>query len=174
MLQLWDGTDTLIPNSALLENNLTNWTYTNRTVRFTITVGVAYGSDTRRVAQVLTDIAKRHGRVEKNPEPQVFFTNFGASSLDFELRFWVDVVEVNSGQVASDLRQMIAGAFNEHGLSMPFPQQDVHLNSALPIQVQMVPTPEKTPAPEVKQTTPAEKSESSNAPASVPKKKETS
>ncbi len=174
VLQLWDGTDTLIPNSALLENNLTNWTYTNRTVRFTITVGVAYGSDPRRVVQLLTEIAKRHGRVEKNPEPQVFFTNFGASSMDFELRFWVDVVEVNSGQVASDLRQMIVGTFNEHGLSMPFAQQDVNLTATRSIPVHMVPAPEKTPSPEVKPAVPEEMPESSNALAAVPKKKETS
>ena len=82
VLQLWDGTETLIPNSTLLENNLTNWTYTNRFVRFSVTVGVAYGSDTRRVVQLLGEIAERHGLVEKEPKPQVLFTNFGASSLD--------------------------------------------------------------------------------------------
>ncbi len=174
VLQLWDGTETLIPNSALLENNLTNWTYTNRIVRFTINVGVAYGSDPRRVVQVLTEIAKRHGLVEKDPEPLVFFTNFGASSLDFELRFWVDVVRVNSGQVASDLRQMIVGAFAEHGLSMPFTQQDVNLTASRPIPVQMVPAPEKTPATEVKPPASAEKPESPSAPASAQKKKEAS
>ncbi len=77
VLQLWDGTETLIPNSALLENNLTNWTYTNRAVRFTIAVGVAYGSDTRRVLQVLTDLAGQHGLVEKHPKPQLEVHAFG-------------------------------------------------------------------------------------------------
>lgn len=147
VLQLWDGTETLIPNSALLENNLTNWTYTNRHVRFTVTVGVAYGSDTRRVVQVLTEIAERHGLVEKDPKPQVLFTNFGPSSLDFELRFWVDVVKANSGQVASDLRQMIAGSFAEYGLVIAFPQQDVHLDAMRPIPVQLVASPEHQPTP---------------------------
>jgi small-conductance mechanosensitive channel len=143
VLQLWDGTETLIPNSALLENNLTNWTYSNRIVRFTVNVGVAYGSDTRRVVTLLGEIAERHGLVEKDPKPQVFFTNFGASSLEFELRVWVDVVKANAAQVTSDLRQMIAGSFAEYGLVIAFPQQDMHLHTTRPIQVQMMPALEK-------------------------------
>jgi potassium efflux system protein len=156
VLQLWDGTETLIPNSALLENNLTNWTYSNHTVRFTVTVGVAYGSDPRRVIQLLGEIAERHGQVEKNPKPQILFTNFGASSLDFELRFWVNVVKANSAQVASDLRQMIVGAFTEAGLVIAFPQQDVHLDTARPIQVQMMaaPTPPPPAVPTAKSSPP--------------------
>ena len=68
VLQLWDGTETLIPNSSLLENNVTNWTYSSRKVRFSVTVGVAYGSDTRRVIHALNEVAERHGLVEKEPE----------------------------------------------------------------------------------------------------------
>ncbi len=139
VLQLWDGTETLIPNSTLLENNLTNWTYSNRVVRFSVNVGVAYGSDTRRVVQILTEIAERHGLVEKEPKPQVLFTNFGESSLDFELRFWVDVVKANSALVSSDLRHMIAGTFAEHNIVIAFPQRDVHLDMGRPLQVQVLP-----------------------------------
>jgi small-conductance mechanosensitive channel len=139
VLQQWDGTETLIPNSTLLENNVTNWTYSSRMVRFTVNVGVAYGSDTRHLMQLLGEVAARHGKVEKDPAPQVIFTNFGASSLDFELRFWVNVVNANGAIVASDLRQMILGAFEQHGIVMAFPQQDVHLDSARPVQVQITP-----------------------------------
>jgi potassium efflux system protein len=83
VLQLWDGTETLIPNSTLLENNLTNWTYTNRKVRFLVTVGVAYGSDLRRVIESLGEAAERHGLVEKDPKPQVLLTEFGDSTVNF-------------------------------------------------------------------------------------------
>jgi small-conductance mechanosensitive channel len=138
VLQMWDGTDTLIPNSVLLENNLTNWTYSSRAVRFTVSVGVSYGSDPKRVIQLLAEIAGRHEEVEKDPKPQVLFTNFGTSTLDFELRFWVDVTKASSAQVASDLRQRIVGTFAEQGLVMAFPQQDVHLDSGGPFQVQLV------------------------------------
>jgi len=154
VLQLWDGTETLIPNSALLENNLTNWTFSNRTVRFTVAVGVAYGSDTRRVVQLLTEVAERHGLIEKDPKPQVLFTDFGESALSFELRFWVDVLRANSAQVASDLRHMIAGTFAENGIVIAFPQRDLHLDTARPLQVELVrgsssqPEPPPKPGPE--------------------------
>ena len=148
VLQLWDGTETLIPNSALLENNLTNWTYSNQTVRFIVTVGVAYGSDTRSVAQVLSDVAERHGVVQKEPKPQVIFTQFGDNALSFDLLFWVDVSKHNAAQVSSDLRHMIAGSFAEHGIIMAFPQRDLHLDTAAPLQIQMVPPPETRGLPE--------------------------
>jgi small-conductance mechanosensitive channel len=139
VLQLWDGTETLIPNSSLLENNVTNWTYSNHMVRFTVAVGVAYGSDPRRVVQLLTELSARHGLVEKSPAPQVLFTDFGESALMFELRFWVNVLRHNAAQVASDLRQMIAGVLAENGLTIAFPQRDLHLDTSRPLQVQMVP-----------------------------------
>ena len=138
ILQLWDGTETLIPNSSLLENNVTNWTYSNRKVRFTVTVGVAYGSDQRRVIQLLGEVADRHGLVEKEPKPQVLFTEFGDSTLTFELRFWVDVSRANAAQVSSELRLMIASCFAENGISIDFPQRDIHLHASRPLQVEVV------------------------------------
>jgi small-conductance mechanosensitive channel len=81
VLQLWDGTETLIPNRSLLENNVTHWTYSNCKVRFAANAGVAYGSDSRRVIQSLSEVAERHGLVEKEPKPQVLFTEFGDSTL---------------------------------------------------------------------------------------------
>jgi small-conductance mechanosensitive channel len=138
VLELWDGTETLIPNSSLLENNVSNWTYSSRKVRFSITLGVAYGSDTRRVIQLLGEIAERHGVVEKEPKPQVFLTDFGESALSFELRYWVDVIKGNAAQVGSDLRQMIAGTFAENGIVIAFPQRDLHLDSARPLAVEIV------------------------------------
>jgi small-conductance mechanosensitive channel len=143
VLQLWDGTETLIPNSTLLENNLTNWTYSNRVVRFNVNVGVAYESDTRRVVQLLSEIADRHGLVEKEPKPQVLFTDFGESALNFEMRFWVDVVKANAAQVASDLRQMIAGTFAEHGIVIAFPQRQLHLDTTQPLPVQIMPAADR-------------------------------
>jgi small-conductance mechanosensitive channel len=139
VLQLWDGTETLIPNSSLLENNVTNWTYTNRKVRFAVTVGVAYGSDPRHVIKLLEEVAERHGLVEKDPKPLVLFTEFGDNTLNFELRFWADVARANSSQVSSDLRLMIAGSFAENGIEIAFPQRDIHIDSSRPLQVQVVP-----------------------------------
>jgi small-conductance mechanosensitive channel len=145
VLQLWDGTETLIPNSALLENSVTNWTYSNRKVRFTVTVGVAYGSDTRRVVELLTEVTERHGLVEKTPAPQILFVNFGPCSLDFEVRFWVDVIKANAAQVSSDLRQMIATTCAERGVVIAYPQRDVHLDTTRPLQVHVLPVPNGEP-----------------------------
>ena len=143
VLQLWDGTETLIPNSTLLENNLTNWTYSNRRVRFAVTVGVGYGSDTRLVSQLLSETAARHGLILTEPVPQVLFQEFGDNALTFELRYWVDVQKQNAAQIASDLRHMIAGAFAQHGISISYPQRDIHLDSAHPLQIEVIARKEK-------------------------------
>ncbi len=149
VLQLWDNTETLIPNSALLENNVTNWTYSDSKVRFSLRVGVAYGSDTRRVAQLLSEVAERHGLVQKEPAAQVLFQDFADSSLVFELRFWVDVLKHNSAQICSDLRHMIVVAFADQRISIAFPQRDLHLDTLRPLAVQLVPPGEaKSPAQE--------------------------
>jgi potassium-dependent mechanosensitive channel len=145
VLQLWDSTEALIPNSTLLETSLTNWTYSNRKVRFTVSVGVAYGTDPRRVIQILGDVAERHGLVEKDPKPQMLLTDFGESTLNFELRFWVDVSKANSAQVSSDLRLMIAGALAEQGIAIDYPQRDVHLHTEQPLEVQVIATSEQRP-----------------------------
>jgi len=142
VLKLNDGTETLIPNSSLLENNLTNWTYSDRNVRFALTVGVAYGSDTRQVARLLAEVAARHGVIQKEPAPLVIFQDFGDNALTFELRYWVDVHHHNASQIGSDLRHMIASAFAESGIVMAFPQRDLHLDTVRPLQIQIMP-PEK-------------------------------
>ncbi len=144
ILKLFDGTETLIPNSALLENNVTNWTYSDRKVRFSVVVGVAYGSDTRRVSQLLAEAAERHGLVEKEPAPQIIFQEFSDSALTFELRYWVDVIKQNASQIGSDLRHMIAGSLTENRIVIAFPQRDLHLDVSQPLPVQIVPAP---PAP---------------------------
>ena len=142
VLQLWDGTETLIPNSSLLENNVSNWTYSNKKVRFVVSVGVAYDSDARRVIQLLEEVAERHGLVEKEPKPQVLFTEFGDSTLNFELRFWVDIAKANAAQVSSDLRLMIVGSFADAGITIAFPQRDLHLHADRPIPMQVIPAAE--------------------------------
>ncbi|HMP83394.1 MAG TPA: mechanosensitive ion channel [Verrucomicrobiota bacterium] len=145
VIQRWDGTETLIPNSTLLESSVTNWTYTNRSVRFTVSVGVAYGSDTRRVAQLLDEIAERHGLVQDDPKPQIIFTEFGDNALIFELRYWVDILKNNGLQIGSDLRHMIATTFAENNISIAFPQRDVHLDTVKPLQLQMLPPEGSSP-----------------------------
>ena len=141
VLQLSDGTETLFPNSTLLENKLTNWTYSNQKVRFSIMVGVAYGTDTRQAGRLLIEEAVRHGLVQKEPAPQALFQDFADNALTFELRYWVDVQQHDDAQIASDLRHMIAGSLAQHGIAIAFPQRDVHLDAASSLRVQILAAP---------------------------------
>ena len=147
VLQLSDGTETLFPNSTLLEHKLTNWTYSNQKVRFSILVGVAYGTDTRQTGRILTEEAERHGLVQKEPAPQALFQDFADSALTFELRYWVDVQQHDDAQIASDLRHMIAGSLAQHGIAIAFPQRDVHLDTTSQLRVQILPAPKKEGGP---------------------------
>jgi small-conductance mechanosensitive channel len=140
IVHLLDGKELLIPNSVLLENIVTNWTYSNRIVRFTIKVGVAYGSDTRRVTDLLVAVAGQHKLVQKGPPPQALLVEFGDSGMNFELRYWIDVKNCSYNQVASDLRHGIVTAFVKNHIAIAFPQRDVLLDSRRPLQVQVLPT----------------------------------
>lgn len=132
VLKLFDGQEILIPNSVLLENNLVNWTYSSRRMRFEIEVGVAYGSDTQKVSGLLLDAAARHGLVLKDPPPEAIFRDFGDSALVFALRYWIDVSRHDPPVIASDLRHIISASFETAGISIPFPQRDLHFDPAPP------------------------------------------
>lgn len=131
-IQTFDRETVIVPNSDLLSNHLKNLNLRDDYGRVIIPVGVAYGSDTARVKNVLLKTAFDHPQVIKDGQvhglsgPVVFFVNFGASSLDFELRAYV--VEIDERlSVASDLRFAIDAAFRAHGIQIPFPQQEVWL-----------------------------------------------
>ena len=143
-----NGIETIIPNSTFIEQNLTNWTYTSGRVRFNVKVGVAYGSPVRTVTQLLEEIAGRHGKVLKNPPPEVLFEDFGNDALVFSLYYWLDVRSgTPARQVASDLRAMIEAGFAAQGIAIPFPQRDVHLDATNPVPVRVVPAAEAPPSP---------------------------
>jgi potassium efflux system protein len=136
----FDGVETIVPNSALIENKVTNWTHSDRKVRRVLKVGVAYGSAVREVADILRDCAKRHGLVLHDPEPMVIFSDFGDNALVFSLYIWLELApSVNSMQVLSDLRFMIEKRFAEAGIVVAFPQRDVRLDAAKPLRVEVVP-----------------------------------
>jgi len=139
-----NGIETIIPNSTFIEQNLTNWTYTSGRVRFNVKIGVAYGSPVRVVTQLLEEIAGRHGKVLKNPPPEVLFEDFGADALMFTLYYWLDVrAGTPARQVASDLRAMIEAGFSAQGIAIPYPQRDVHLDASEPVPVRIVAAEER-------------------------------
>lgn len=126
-----DNVDVLVPNGQLISERVVNQSFEDRRVRTRISVGVAYGSDTALVRDVLERVANRHPGVLKEPQPSVAFAGFGDSSLDFVLLAWVADPLVQ-WQVASELRFAIDAAFREEGVEIPFPQRDLHIRSGWP------------------------------------------
>ena len=136
----FDGIENLIPNAALLENKVINWTLSDARQRRVIKVGVAYGSPPRTVVDILTECAERHGLVLDDPAPLVLFDEFGDNALIFKLYFWIEFgPKVNALQVASDLRLMIEKRLAEARIVIAFPQRDVHLDTTRPLQIEWVP-----------------------------------
>ncbi len=102
----------IIPNADLINNQVTNWTLTNREVRLCVPVGVAYGSNIALVVETLLGCAKEQEEVLKSPAPQVLFLALGDSSLNFELRVWIQDVD-RRRQVTSALYLAIESKFRE-------------------------------------------------------------
>jgi small-conductance mechanosensitive channel len=127
-VQTFDEADLIIPNADLVTNQVTNWTLTNRRVRLTVPVGVAYGSDVPLVIETLRACGKANSMVAKTPDPQVLFLRFGESSLDFELRVWVTDAD-HRLKVQSELHQEIDRSFRESEIEISFPQRDLHVRS---------------------------------------------
>lgn len=116
----------IIPNADLISNSVTNWTYKDKYGRIDLPIGVAYGTDTRKVEEILLEIAKGHERVLSFPAPFVVFQSFGDSSLNFELRAYTgDVMFLVL--TASDMRHEIDKRFKEEGIEIPFPQRVIHM-----------------------------------------------
>lgn len=119
-----DGEIIIVPNSKLTSENVVNWSHTDKSTRFIIQVGVAYGTDTRLVEQLLIDSTKVCKQLSKRKKPKVFFKDFGDSALIFELTFWGDrSFELEDAK--SNVRFEIDRLFREHGIKIPFPQREV-------------------------------------------------
>ncbi len=131
VLRTLDNVEIFVPNKDLLTSTVETYTYSNRNVRRLLSVGVAYGSDPQQVRNILLDIAERHGRVLDSPAPDVFFVDFGDSSLDFQLAIWLDDPP-SSAKVLSDLRFMIFSDFAKQGIEIPFPQRTLHFADGVP------------------------------------------
>jgi potassium efflux system protein len=134
-----DGIDVLVPNSTLLEKNVVNWTLSDKRIRTSVVVGVAYGSPTGTVASLMRKAVDEHERILADPEPNVIFQDFGDSALVFQVYFWSEVETFNDlRQIRSDLRFRIDELFREGGITIAFPQRDAHLDTLGPLEVRVV------------------------------------
>jgi potassium-dependent mechanosensitive channel len=124
----WDGADIIIPNGDILSQHMTNWTMGSSKRRYEITVGVAYGTNLKLAKKLLQEVLDQHSLILNKPEPLIWVTQFGESSIDFVIKFWVP--HFNYGNdVKSDLIMAIDEIFKLHAIVIPFPQQDVYIKT---------------------------------------------
>lgn len=133
-----DGIDVLIPNSFFLEQPVVNWTHSDSDIRGELAVGVAYGSPTEQVRNLIMQAAGEHTEIRKEPEPIVLYEEFGDNSLNFRLLFWTPVSRpMDLRRIRSDLHYRIDALFREAGITIAFPQRDVHLDTLKPLEVRL-------------------------------------
>jgi potassium-dependent mechanosensitive channel len=132
----FNGVEALIPNANFIENQVINWTYSNRQVRRELTVDIAYGSDVRQAESLFLSVVSEHACILKNPAPEIYFDGFGESALKMVLTYWVEFDGPKGPRrVDSDLRHDIYCRLAAAGISIPFPQREVHVNLAQAVSV---------------------------------------
>jgi len=124
-VKTYDGAEVVVPNGNLISNQLINWTLSDNRRRIEIKVGVAYGSDPNVVVELLEKVAKENSEVLKEPAPWALFEEFGDSSLNFRLLFWVPY-DIGIG-TKSKVAIGIYNIFKENNITIPFPQVDLHV-----------------------------------------------
>ena len=135
LIETFDGREILIPNEDLITSRVVNWTYSNTKGRVEIKIGISYDSDLEKASELILQAATEHPSCILDPEPKCFHRNYGDSSVDFILHFWVDDVTIGRWQPQSEVLFSIWKKFKEGGIQMPYPQRDLHLKSPAKIQV---------------------------------------
>jgi len=128
-IETFDRASIIVPNSELISSSVKNWTHKNKMGRVIVPVGVAYGTDVKKVREILLEMANENSRILANPPPFVYFKEFGASSLDLELRAFIKDVAMGP-IIRNDLRFEILDAFHKADIEIPFPQHDIHIKSS--------------------------------------------
>ncbi|MCW9013161.1 MAG: mechanosensitive ion channel [Gammaproteobacteria bacterium] len=124
-----DGIEHLIPNEILITERVENWSFSDNLVRLRVPVGISYKSDVRLAMQLCVDAALAIPRIMRKPEPRCLLKGFGNSSVDLELRVWIDDPTNGRSNVLSEILLGVWDRFHEQGIEIPFPQRDLHLRS---------------------------------------------
>jgi small-conductance mechanosensitive channel len=129
----------MVPNSSLLEKNITNWTLSDTRIRAHVSVGVVYGSDVKKVTELMIQSVRDNAKTFQTPSPFVLFQDFGDNALMFEVYFWISINSIIERRIIeSEIRFRIETLFNEAAIVIAFPQRDVHLDASRPIRLELV------------------------------------
>ena len=139
-----DNIATIIPNTKFIDSPVTNWTYGDPRVRFRIPIGVAYGSDVKKVSELLIAAGAENPHTLKDPAPSVFFDGFGDNALNFKLVVWSSEMSHRPSRYRSDLNFSIERKLREGGIEIPFPQRDLHIRSGV-LKTENIYTDEESP-----------------------------
>ncbi len=123
-----DRKELIVPNKEFVTGRILNWTLSDTVTRVTILVGVAYESDTALAQKLLLRCADEHPLVMKDPAPVILRDGFGDSSINFKLFVFAKTL-ADRLPVTNDLHAAVERLFREHGISIPFPQRDLHVRS---------------------------------------------
>jgi small-conductance mechanosensitive channel len=123
-----DNISIIIPNSLITTNKVINWSHQSKKSRFIVSVGVAYGSDVQLVIKLLEESVNEHPKISLKKSIEARLMDFGNSSLDFNVFFFSnDAFRIE--KIKSEIRLIINKKFDENGVTIPFPQMDVHVKS---------------------------------------------
>jgi potassium efflux system protein len=122
----WDNREVIIPNKEFITGELINWTLTNNTLRHIFKIGVSYGSDIKKVQEILLDVAANCKKILHDPPSKALLSDFGDSSLNFELRVYIDGMDGWADFIHS-VNYEIEKKLTEANITIPFPQRDVHI-----------------------------------------------
>jgi small-conductance mechanosensitive channel len=126
-----DNIAMIVPNSKFIDSPVTNWTYGDPRVRFRLPIGVAYGSDVKKVRAALIAAGRSNPFVLEDPAPNAFLKEFGNSSINFELVVWSTEMSHRPSRFKSDLNFAIEEKLREAGIEIPNPQRDIHIRSGV-------------------------------------------
>ena len=133
----FDRHELIVPNMAFLSEKIVNWSLSDKIMRVVIEIGIGYNSNAKEAEKILLEIANDNTKVLATPPSSVVFVGFGADSLDFKLRVYVNLSDQMTAQ--HQIRHEINKRFNEAGIEIPFAQRDIHINADEgPLKIQVV------------------------------------
>ncbi len=129
LIETFDGKEIMIPNEEFVTNRVINWTYSNTKGRIQVPIGVSYQSDIEKARQLIIEAAEEHSRCSKEPKPECYLREFGDSSVNFLLLFWVDDIIKGRYLPQSEVLFSIWKKFHDNNIDIPFPQRDLHIKN---------------------------------------------